>query len=281
MSGKDWTLLDEHIGNLFTTLQDILNTHAKHEISLTSRKNPILTRLDQYVKLYNKTETQDHVWHFKKILMKNKSQIARGPNRDGWLMDGNIIISYGEDVNIITNTKIHLSAIYNTACKMMEEVESDLDGLPDADNAVELKYPLSLLLHLYQIFYEISDSDTDRRKFKTHISSLQRDLGVESTVTPGNSNDPLSGIFGMATGLMKQMGIDVPESSMPTQKDFGDIIGQVMNNPQTKSMVGNMMKEMQNTENIGEMVNKLVGGLSNTNLGSSTKPLPKTPDQIE
>jgi hypothetical protein len=66
--------------------------------------------------------------------------------------------------------------------------------------------------------------------------------------------------------LMGQMGVKLPEGQkMPSQDELGKMLGSVMNNPQTKSMLGNVMQEMKECKSIGDVVNKLVGNLGAVN----------------
>jgi len=293
MQEIDLSPFDKSVTELFELSQNIIETYESHHLSLNHRKNPILVRLQQYIKTYEKTEPKEHLWYFEQIYKKNKAKILRGPKRDSWVLDGNIIITYGEDAGIKTNIKIHISSIYHTACKIRDETEKDIEGLPDVEQTEELVFPYLYLLHLYRIFCHIA-KPSDKDKMQDHVKYLENEIGIKETTTKSSqsNNDPMSSLFDMATGMMEKMGVNVPKEKMPDQKDFSNMLGNVINNPKTKSMIGNMMQEMQNTSNIGDMVNKLIGNLSGPDETTGeneesqientiSKPLPTPPKNVE
>jgi hypothetical protein len=263
----DLEKFDKSLIGLFNLLKTVIKTHEKYKLNLSSSQNPILTRLERYIKIYDRTEPNEHVWYFQRLYNQNKSAILRGPERDTWLGNGNIILHYGEETGRpIKDAKIHLSMIYNTAIKLRDDVESSLQGLPDVDQSQELLYPTLFLLHLYRIFYEFSDSDEDKDKLSGYIKDLEGDAGIKSKPSKSNNstedNNGLDGILGMATGLMEQMGLKLPEGQkLPSGKDLNKAIGNVFQNPEAKSFIGDMMKDMQDCDNFGDMVGKLLNKL--------------------
>ncbi len=264
MSETDHQELHEHITNLLILSKDILKTNEKLNLQLLQGKNPISTSLDKYTRVFEKTEVTDHIWSFNNIYDKNKTMILRGPGRDSWLRDRNVTIQYGEDTGLKNNIKIHLSSIYNTACKVRDDIEESLHGLPNVEQSQELSYPTEFLLSLYKIFNEIVTKKSDRQKLANYIGTLERDLGKETT---NSSGDGMDGMMNMATGLMEQMGIKMPPGQkLPSGKEISNMFGQMMNNPQTKSMLGSMMEEMKGSKNIGEVAAKMLGALSGGNL---------------
>jgi len=258
---------DQTLSSFLNLMKTIIKSSEKRNLKLSSAKNPILNRLEKYIKTYDKTEAEEHVWYFRKIYESNHPAILRGPGRDNWLKTGSVTIQFGEEVGAVTDIKIHLTVIYNTACKLRDEVENLLKGLPGSEQAEELTYPNLFLLYLYQLFYEVAEEKDEKEKLSTYVNSLEKDTGVKSKNSSSN-NDPLSGILGTMTDLMGQMGVKLPEGQkMPSQDDLGKMLGSMMNNPQTKSMLGNVMQEMKECKSIGDVVNKLVG-----NLGAVSKP---------
>jgi hypothetical protein len=246
-------------------MRTIIKSSEKRNLKLTSGRNPILSRLEKYIKTYDKTEPEEHVWYFRKIYESNHPAILRGPGRDNWIKTGPIIIQFGEEVGAVTDIKIHLTVIYNTACKLRDEIQNLLKGLPGSDQAEEFSYPSLFLLHLYQLFYEVAEEKDEKEKLATFISVLEKETHSQSK-TKNNNSDPLSGIMGTMADLMGQMGVKLPEGQkMPSQDELGKMLGSVMNNPQTKSMLGNVMQEMKECKSIGDVVNKLVGNLGAVN----------------
>lgn len=257
---RDLSGFDKNVMSFFDICKNILKISEKRNLSLSDRKNPYLTRLEKYIKTYSKTDPEEHVVYFEKIYTDNKRFILLGPQRDSWLIDGKLIISFGEDCGLKTDMKLHLSGIYSTSIKIRDEIRDENEGLPNSSETEETGYPSSYMLCLYQIFREISSSDNEKTKLTKHIESLESDAGIRSSKS---SNDPMAGLFDMAANMAEQVsGNKIPREQMPGKNDFGKMISSVMDNPKTKSMLGNMMQEFQNTNNIGDIVTKLVGGLS-------------------
>ena len=256
MEEKDLSNFDKNVIELFDLCEDILKLHDKRK--LFNKKNPFATRLERYVKIYKKTEPDEHVGYFEKIYKNNKRFILLGPQRDSWLSDNGIIITYGEEANIKTEIKVHLSAIYGTSCKMRDEIREELEGLPNSSDTTETSFPSKFLLIIYRIFKEITDSEVEINKLSTHISNMESEFGIRSS----KADDPLSGIFDMTSNMMEQLtGNKIPTDQMPGKNDIGKMFNSMVNDPKTKSMIGNVMNQLKNTENIGEMATKLVGAL--------------------
>lgn len=260
MEERDLSLFDKHVMNLFDISKNILKAHVKRNLSLSNRKNPYLMRLEKYEKTYSKTDPKEHVVYFEKMYSNNKRFILLGPQRDNWLIDGNIIVSFGEECNLKTDINLHVSGIYSTAVKMRDEIQEEMEGLPGLKDSAEIGYPMEFIVCLYKIFREVASSDTEKTKLSGHISER------ETEVNNSSNNDPLASLFDMASNMAEQVsGNKIPKDKMPGKNDIGKMISSVMENPKTKSMLGNMMQEFQNTNNIGEIVTKLVGGLSGAN----------------
>jgi len=254
---KDLSNFDRNVMSFFDTCKDILKVDDKRKLKLTDRKNPFLSRLEKYMKTYRKTEPTEHFGYFENIYTKNKRFILLGPQRDVWLTDNDIIISYGEEINLKTDMKVHVSNIYQTSCKIRNEIRDELEGLPDASDTPETFLPNKFILSLYRIFAEIPESENERTKLQTHIENLESDAGIRS-----KKDDSLSGMFDMASNFAEQLtGKKLSKDQMPGQQDIGKMMGNLINDPKTKSMLGNVMQQFQNTENIGEIATKLVGSL--------------------
>ena len=265
-STVDLEKFDKSLLGLFTLLKTVIKTHEKYKLNLSSSQNPILTRLERYIKIYDRTEPQEHLWYFQRLYSQNKPSILRGPERDTWLSNGNITLHYGEETGRpIKDAKIHLSLIYNTAVKLRDDVEASLHGLPDVDQTQELVYPTMFLLHLYRIFYEFSDLEDEKDKLSGYIRDLEGEAGIKSKASKNSGTsdgDGLDGILGMATGFMEQMGLKLPEGQkLPSGKELNKAIGNVFQNPEAKSFIGDMMKDMQECDNFGDMVGKLLNKL--------------------
>ncbi len=272
---RDLTKFEKNLGGFLTLSKTIIQSHERRNLKLSSKRNPILSRLEKYIKTYDRTEVEEHIWCFDKIYSSNRPAILRGPARDNWLKNGNLVIQYGEEVDRVTDIKIHVSSIYNTACKLRDDIEESLQGLPDVDESQELLYPSLYLLHLYKIFFETA-GENDGEKLDEYISILEKEAGIKSKGRSSSTADPMGSILGAATDFMGQLGIKLPEGQkMPSQEELGKALGTMMNNPQTKSMMGNVMKEMQECNSLGDVVNKLMSGLGGGSLGDNLDPATK------
>ena len=257
---RDLSAFDKNVIELLDLCKEILKVSEKRKLSLSDRKNPFATRLERYIKTYNKTDPEEHVGYFEKIYTNNKRFILLGPQRDSWLTDNSIVISYGEDAGVKTEIKVHLSSIYNNACKTRDDVKEELEGLPDSSDPYEIRFPSRFMLFLYRIFREVSVSENEKTKLTSHIENLESETGMRSS--RGSSEDPLSGLFDMTSNMVEQFtGSKVPKEQMPGKNEIGKMFGNLVNDPKTKSMIGNVMQQLQGTNNIGEMATKLVGAL--------------------
>jgi hypothetical protein len=267
MEDLDLSGFDKSVMELFNLCKDVLKISEKRKLSLSDRKNPFLTRLEKYIKTYSKTEPNEHTGYFKKIYESNKKFILLGPQRDNWLLDGNIVISYGEDCNLKTDINLHLSSIYNTSCKIRDEIREESEGLPGVTDTIETSYPTNYMLLLYRIFREICLSENDKTKLSSHIENLESEIGIRSK---SGGND-FSGLFDMAAGMAEQVsGNKIPRDKMPGKNDISKMLGDIVNNPKTKTMLGGVMEQLKDTKNIGDIVSKLVSGLGTGGLGAGS-----------
>jgi hypothetical protein len=265
LEDRDLSRFDENVIKLLEICEKILKVSDKRKISISDRKNPFLTRLEKYRKTYSKTEPDEHVGYFETIYNKNKKFILLGPQRDNWLLDGNIIISYGEECGLKTDIKLHLSAIYNTGCKIRDEVREEIEGLPNATDTSEIGYPATFILLIYRIFREVATSENDKNKLSSHIEKLEGEAGIRSS----SGGNELSGLFDMAANMAEQVsGSKIPRDKMPGKNDFGKMLGNLVNDPKTKSLLGGVMEKFKNTENIGDVVKTLVDGVGGIDGGA-------------
>lgn len=267
MDERDLTTFDKNVLELFTLCKEILKTDEKRNLGLNNnRKNPFLTRLERYAKTYSKTEPEEHTGYFEKIYTNNKRFILLGPQRDSWLTDSEIVITYGEDAGIKTEIKVHLSVLYNKACKIRDEIREELEGLPNSSDTTETGYPNKFLLYLYRVFRELCASENEKTKLNAHIETLEAEAGISHS----KGDDPLSGLFDMTSSMVEQFtGQKFSKDQMPNQNDIGKMFNNLVNDPKTKNMIGTVMSEMKNTKNINEMATKLVGALGSTDILSN------------
>lgn len=254
---RDLSGFDKNVMELFDLCKDVLKSNEKRKLKGLDRGTPFLNRLDKYIKIYSKTEPSEHVGYFEKIFNDNKRMIMLGPQRDAWISDKDIIISYGEDYGLKTEMKFHISAIYFTSCRMRDEIKEENEGLPDTTDSVELGYPSRFLLFLYRIFREITPSDNEKTKLTVHVETLESSAGVRSSSS--NPNDMLSGVFDM---FEKASGTKIPRDKLPGKgTDITKMFGELLNDEKTKSMIGGVMSSLKDSKNAGDIVTKMIGAL--------------------
>ena len=253
---RDLSVFDKNVMELFELSKDILKAHEKRKLKGIDRATPFLTHLEKYIKTYSKTQPDEHVGYFEKIFNENKRVILLGPQRESWIQDKSIVISYGEDYGLKTEMKFHLSAIYFTACKMRDEIKEENEGLPNTSESVELSYPSRFFLYLYNIFREVTPSDNEKTKLSTHIQTLEESAGKRSS---SNGGDMMSSLFDMAEQVS---GTKIPRDKMPgSGGDITKMLSQMMEDPKTKTMLSTVMNSLQNVDGVGDIATKLVGAL--------------------
>lgn len=268
LEDRDLTDFDKNVMDFLDLCKTIMKVYQ--ERSVIKKENPIVKRLDSYIRVYNKSDPVDHLVYFEKLLNGNKRMIMLGPQRDAWIKDGNIVITFGDEIGL-KNIKIHMSTIYQKACEIRDEVEEELEGLKGLSIAdkKETLYPKKFLISLYKIFESIVISENEKKKLATHISDLEKEIGIK-TKAAESSNDAISGLFDMASNMAEQMtGKKLDTKSLAGKGDLNKMLGDVLNNPQTKNMIGSMMQNFQNTEGLSDMVSNLVGNLGNVNGGQN------------
>ena len=268
---RDLSVFDKNVMELSELSKDILKAHEKRKLKGIDRATPFLTHLEKYMKTYSKTQPDEHVGYFEKIFNENKRVILLGPQRESWIQDKNIVISYGEDYGLKTEMKFHLSAIYFTACKMRDEIKEENEGLPDTTESVELSYPSRFFLHLYNIFREVTPSDNEKTKLTTHIQTLEESSGKRSSSNGGG--DMMSSLFDMAEQVS---GTKIPRDKLPGKgTDLTKMLGEMFNDPKAKNMLSGVMHSLKDVEGVNDIASKLVGALGGA-AGGAANSTPQT-----
>ena len=273
---RDLSVFDKNVMELSELSKDILKAHEKRKLKGIDRATPFLTHLEKYMKTYSKTQPDEHVGYFEKIFNENKRVILLGPQRESWIQDKNIVISYGEDYGLKTEMKFHLSAIYFTACKMRDEIKEENEGLPDTSESVELSYPSRFFLHLYNIFREVTPSDNEKTKLTTHIQTLEESSGKRSSSNGGG--DMMSSLFDMAEQVS---GTKIPRDKLPGKgTDLTKMLGEMFNDPKAKNMLSGVMHSLKDVEGVNDIASKLVGALGGA-AGGASNSTPQSAASIE
>ena len=256
------TTFDQCVRELFKVLTNIIERREKTTLNLTNKPNPIQMCLKKYMRVYDQTDPSEHIGYFQTIYSKYRHVIIRGYRNNSWLQNESVIIQFGDGVPGVRNSiKIMLSAFYTTACKLRDDAERRLDGLPveARENQPELDYPDQMMLQLYRTFRAAVTDDSDKQALTKCLAELETEL-VDQPATEGPA-----GLVTMATELMNRVGMPTPEG-MPTGKDFNDMVTNVLNNPTVNNVVGNMFKDIQDCNDITSVLQKLLTNLSDPSL---------------
>lgn len=233
--------------------------------------SPVLKYLRRYQTVYEKTAKDDpleHVDYIKPWYRKFRTLILKGDN--DWLTKNSITIQYGYGTPAESRAKdyrIMLSTIYNAALQMKDDKEKQLEGCPDEDwaQAHELNFPDIILLYLYRIFVIVADTEEDREKLRGHVRHLEDELQIPHDSTPEVSG--ISGFVGAATQMIGKLGIKPPPGQrMPTEKEVTGLFENVFKNEKTQSAIGQLVGSVQNSKDIGELMENLLKGFKDSEL---------------
>jgi hypothetical protein len=279
-SGPDnSTVFDKEINALFNHLKTVVKARDAAKLKLSGNAvNPILKWLNKYAKAYEYSEPELHKEYFANIFTKYRVPILKGYKNDKWLRQNNVVIQFGEGVDQVNKEiRIMLSSIYTTACQLKKEAEDSLEGFPEEawESCQELIYPDIIMLHLYRLFRESLPSESeDYPKLQALVSEIETDLGIDpSTTAPPTSATPnlgggFSQLIGMVSTMLPKLGITPPDGSkLPTETDINNVMGKVINNPQTQSMISNVLTSLSECKDITQVIHKLSTAIGDPKLG--------------
>ena len=268
---------DENFRRLLNLSEKIINRkdELSQDLDLENKGNPILKCLHQYMRCYSKTSPEEveefHVDLFREIFDRYKFDIIEnGHENTNWIMDYNIVIIYGSNMGLGNKSRIriYISHLYEMATIMKTETERELRGKSEDDysKAEELNYPDAYLLYIYRIFKTFQTDSKISARLTIIISDLEEKLGVTERAKPSVSQgNGLDGLLEFATGMMGQMGLpQAPEGSAPPSgDDVGKALQNVFGNPKTQDAISGMFKDLDQSNDIGDVIGKLVNGMSN------------------
>lgn len=261
---------------LLVTSKKILNHKDELDgnLDLDGRGNPILKCLNQYSRLFSKTrpdEIEDfHIDLFRIVFREYHDDILKTPTK--WLNMNNIIIQYGSNLPepIKCNFKIYLSHIYEISTVMKSDITDKLKDKSNKDQE-ELNYPTALLLHVYRIFGSFVKDRSDTAKINVIISDLEEILGIGDSPSSSSPSDGFGGLLQFVSGAAQQMGLNTEgfNSSENGGGDMGSAIKSVFENKGIKESLGKILSDVENSNDVGEVVSKLIGGLGDDNFRSA------------
>ena len=247
------------------------------DLDLEGKGNPLQKCLHQYMRCYAKTSPQEreefHVDLIRDIFSQHEHNIIENGHEDAsWLLDNNLIIVYGSNMGLGNKSRIriYLSHIFEMAMIMKTDAEKRLRGKPEEEYAAaeELNYPDAYLLYLYRIFKSLRNADPKiTARLTIIISDLEEKLGLSEgtqNMNPGTGSG-MDGLLQFATGMMGQMGLPQPGggAAPPSGDDVGKALQSVFGNPKTQETISTMFQDLDKSNDIGDVIGKLVNGMSN------------------
>lgn len=269
----DNAIFDKEINALFTNSKTIIKAKDATKLKISGPQvNPVMKCLNKYIKAYELSEPDDHKEYFLNIYKKYRVPILKGYKNDSWLRKNSIIVQFGEGLeNVNKEIRIMLSSIYNTACQLRKDAETNLDGLPDEayENCQELIYPDIFMLHLYRLFRESLPHDNeDRPKLNTLVVEIEKELGIESeSQVQANASSGFSGIVNLVSSILPKLGIpELDMSKMPSEGEISSIFNNLLNNPQTQNTISSVLTNLSDCQDLSQMATKLLSGLNDPKL---------------
>lgn len=267
-SSVNFKKFEKEFRSFIKLLDEILTTNEKNKgIDLTGGSvGPSHKALNRYKRAFDLSAKQGnygiHCEYFKEIYSNYKKSILKGPDSDKWLKSSSnqIVIQFGKgNKKISADINIAMSQIYRTACELRDHAEKSLKGLDDAayESCKELNYPDGYKLYMYRIFHLLADDSSEKEKLATCVKELEDTLGiVNQNPTPQNEGG-FSGIMSHASKIFSGMGYNIPPEQMPTEKDFSQILGDVMSKPQTLQVISSIFKDVEKYDNPDQLISKL------------------------
>ncbi len=285
-SDKDTTkikceLFDKELRKLISESIETINVRYKKSMELRGDIRHELYCINRYFEIYKKMNPMEHYCYFETIYNKHRINILNTLDDDSWLRNGDITIHFGEgmksDPEIEAkrkNVKILLSAIYLIACDLQQMELMSRDGLDEKFAAAtkdELR-PNIILLHLMRIFYHLHDGK-DKEELVNIVDKLETQLGVtkktkqflsQNDLSSAPTTGALSGIFNLATDMMKKLGVNAPENlKPPTETEISDVINKVFSNDATQNAIQNMLSSMKDTKDFGSAFQQVIKTVAN------------------
>ena len=258
-------VFDTEIKKFFDVSIKILESHTKTFLSLHPTPDNHITRnLQRYRIVYNMTTPEDHIPYFQKLFRNYKSELIEILKDDKWLVEGNVVIQYGEDLEDeelrkrAEKRKIEISSIYKCAVQLKKSVEESLKGLPESaqEQSQELIYPEIFLLHLFRILFAIYPQNKDVQKV---VQTLEKELGISSNQRKMN---PL--LEGLAENAKNIFGGVLPGNlKLPSNQEMSQKLEQAFKDPVVNETLGATVNSLMNAKNLGEGLGAALKSLEN------------------
>jgi hypothetical protein len=258
-------VFDSEIKKFFDVSLKILESYSKTFLSLHANPdNHTLRNLQRYRIVYNMTTPDDHIPYFQKLFRNYRSELLEILKEDKWLIEGSVVIQYGEDFEDevlrkrAEKRKIELSQIYKYAVQLKKSVEESLRGLPESvqEQSQELIYPDIFLLHLFRILYAIYPQNKEVQKV---VQTLEKDLGISSNQR--KMNPVLEGLAENAKSLFG--GVLPGNLKIPSNEEMSQKLEEAFKDPVVNETLGATVNSLMSAKNLGEGLGAALKTLEN------------------
>lgn len=231
-----------------------------------------ITCLNMYMAIYRKMDNPtEHYKFFEALFTENKCYILDVSRFEKWLEKENVYVQLGYglknfDLSKSKSYRIMLSKFYLNALELKKMAEGYLDIDPAMAKSKDLIRHRIILLHLYRLFYIVSVED--REILKGLIEELEKELGVKDKfLKPAKENTQtstgLSSLFNLTTDIMRGMGHEPPANiKPPSDKEIGDMISNVFNNPKTQNVLSGLLGSMKGQTDFNSALQGTISNLT-------------------
>lgn len=241
---------------LIDLASDICKQRYEFKLSLgSSAKLEHVTALDKFRKLFTNDRVKPAQFYsnFEKIYNALQVDILNTLRDDTWL-----------HTDIVIRPPIKRTDIYLDLSNIFQDAQQ-LQPPPEANDESDLlepepnPYPLKLQLYLLRIFHTLGTPQAQRR-LAPLIVQMERSLKLPPTIktapeTP--AGDPIAGLFGFASNLMRNFGVNLPENFQPpNSQQVMDTVKSLTEKPEIKQLVTNITQGLAsgNPQNIGDTI---------------------------
>lgn len=233
--------------------------------------------LNKYLAVYNNMDPTEHYRYFETLFGQKRREILNTIQDNSWTKGSKIVIQFGQGSSVSKEleqkrkqVRIMLSDIFTIAYELQSDAEQNIEelGKEFTDGSRDLIRPNILILHLMRIFYHLNDG-SDKEQLGKIVTHFENELGVsKKSVGEDRKSLPietggLSGLFSMATNVMKRMGFETPAGmEAPSESDISNVITSVFNHEGTQSVIQGMFSSLKGCNDIQGAIEAVVKSVS-------------------
>lgn len=253
-SELDEEQLDKH----FNKFREFCERVLIYQNGISTQTNPILTKMNKFVKIYNMLEANEKVEIINECMfIPFKKEVLSKGDDYSWLEQKTVCLMLPGSNQKNKDKSIMVSTVYKKCVKLKQDAEKAIDGLPDsaAEDREELNFPDIFCLYYYRILKSVVTDSKDVEKINEKLKHIETDLGVNSESNVDIKHN-LVGNMGNLGGL-------------GNLSNLGNNIGNIIQN--IAPALNNIVKQKAdgginlNMAGISDVTNKLVETLAPNN----------------